>query len=149
MSILPNCVIVDIDGTLANCEHRRQHVVCKPKNFKAFNESMHADTVHSAVDQLVRVINGQSWKIVLCSGREETYRDVTVNWLRSYQIPFHALYMRAAKDYRADDVVKSELLDRIIADKYVPLFALDDRDRVVTMWRARGMPCFQVAPGAF
>lgn len=25
----------------------------------------------------------------------------------------------------------------------------DDRDKVVSMWRARGVACFQVAPGAF
>jgi len=25
----------------------------------------------------------------------------------------------------------------------------DDRDQVVEMWRANGIPCFQVAPGNF
>lgn len=29
------------------------------------------------------------------------------------------------------------------------LCAYDDRDRVVVMWRAEGIPCFQVAPGDF
>jgi hypothetical protein len=64
-------------------------------------------------------------------------------------VPNHALYMRPARDSRDDGIVKSELLDRIIADGYEPWLAIDDRDRVVEMWRARGLTCLQCAPGDF
>ena len=57
--------------------------------------------------------------------------------------------MRAEGDYRADDVVKGELLDRILADGYHPELVFDDRTRVVNMWRARGIMCAQVAEGDF
>lgn len=144
-----NCVIVDIDGTIANCDRRRPHIVCKPKNWKAFNAEMHADTVHSDIDRLVRAFNAQGYRIVLCSGREEVYRAVTERWLDKWMIPFHALYMRAEKDYRADDIIKSELLDRILADGHKPWLVVDDRKRVVDMWRKRGLTCLQCAEGDF
>lgn len=148
-TILPNCVIVDIDGTLANCDHRRSHITSTPKNWALFNAAMCDDTVHSVVYDLVNMLHQQTWEIVLCSGREEVFRDVTKAWLRKWRVPYNALYMRGEKDYREDDVVKSELLDQILADGYVPWFALDDRDRVVAMWRKRGLVCLQVASGKF
>jgi hypothetical protein len=52
-------------------------------------------------------------------------------------------------DYRADDIVKEEFLDRILADEYGTQRVFDDRDRVVTMWRRRGLVCCQVAEGNF
>lgn len=30
-----------------------------------------------------------------------------------------------------------------------PLYIYDDRQKVVDMWRSKGLTCFQVAPGNF
>lgn len=144
-----NCIIVDIDGTLADCEHRRHHITAKPKNWAAFNAAMDHDKPIYAVDRLVRILNGGGFKIVLCSGREEVYRATTEIWLEKWCVPYHALYMRGVKDYRADDIIKGELFDQIKADGWRPMFAIDDRDRVVAMWRGRGLVCLQAAPGDF
>lgn len=46
--------------------------------------------------------------------------------------------------------VKKELFDRYVRDKYNIRFVLDDRDRVVKMWRNEiGLKVLQVAEGAF
>jgi hypothetical protein len=58
------------------------------------------------------------------------------------------LYMRQDGDFRRDDIVKQEILDKYI-DKDRVLFVLDDRDQVVDMWRRNGLTCFQVAEGDF
>ena len=57
--------------------------------------------------------------------------------------------MRRGSDRRPDYVVEAELLDRILADGYRPIMAFDHREQVVKMWRARGVPCAQVAEGNF
>lgn len=144
-----NCVIVDIDGTLADCDHRRIHIISKPKNWKAFNELMEHDTPVASIDRLVRLFNSSGYKIILCSGREAAFRSVTETWLAKWGVPYERLYMRAEKDYRGDDLVKGELLDQIMADGWRPWLAIDDRNRVVDMWRARGLLCLQCAPGDF
>lgn len=59
------------------------------------------------------------------------------------------VYMRKDGDHRPDNEVKSELLARIRADGHDPIMAFDDRDQVVKMWRAAGIPCAQVADGNF
>jgi len=57
--------------------------------------------------------------------------------------------MRADSDRRSDDIVKRELLARIRGDGFDPQLAIDDRKRVVDMWRSEGLICAQVAEGEF
>lgn len=57
--------------------------------------------------------------------------------------------MRGDSDRRADDIVKRELLARMRADNFDPASAIDDRRRVVEMWRSEGLICAQVAEGDF
>ncbi len=57
--------------------------------------------------------------------------------------------MRPEKDYRDDGTIKAELLDKILADGWEPWLVVEDRQRVVDMWRARGLTCLQCAPGDF
>jgi len=42
-----------------------------------------------------------------------------------------------------------EIFDNHIAPKYNISYVLDDRDRVVDMWRSLGLTCFQVDWGNF
>lgn len=142
-------IIFDIDGTLADITHRRHHVATKPKNWPAFQKAAHLDTPHEPVAVIARSLGTLAHRIILCSGRGEQERPVTEAFLEKYQIPYRALYMRAEGDYRHDDIIKGELLDRILADGYRPEFVFDDRTRVVKMWRERGLMCAQVNEGDF
>lgn len=147
----PMDVIFDIDGTLADITHRRHHVATKPKNWQAFAAGCADDKVNEPIAAIGRLFLLGN-RIICCSGRNEAQREVTETWLDKMWglVGRHsALYMRADGDYRADDIVKEELLDRIIADGYWPVLAFDDRDRVVAMWRRRGLVCCQVAEGDF
>lgn len=143
------CVIFDIDGTICDLSHRRHHVATKPKNWKAFNEALHLDVPNEPVVRLLNTFADADHKIVLCSGREAVFREQTEEWLAEHKVAYHALYMRPAKDYRDDGTVKGELLDVILADGWKPWLVIDDRDRVVAMWRARGLTCLQCAEGNF
>jgi hypothetical protein len=73
----------------------------------------------------------------------------TAEWLDRHSIRYTRLFMRPDGDSRPDDILKEEILDRDILPHWIPEMALDDRDRVVAMWRRRGIPCLQVAPGDF
>ena len=85
----------------------------------------------------------------MVTGRDATFRQVTSDWLSKNQIFYNQLLMRPEGDKRRDDLVKRELYDQHIKDKYNVLFVLDDRDRVVAMWRSLGLTCLQVALGDF
>jgi hypothetical protein len=70
-----------------------------------------------------------------------------VKWLAEKGVNYHDLLLRKDKDRRADSVVKREMLATI--DKSKILFVVEDRSRVVEMWRSEGLVCLQCAPGEF
>lgn len=140
-------VIFDIDGTLADVSERILHLKKKPKNWKAFFEGMAQDkTIHSMV-RLCNLLFTSGIQIILCSGRSEEHRPETVQWLAQHGVNYHKLLLRRDGDHRSDVIVKREMLASIDKDKI--LFVVEDRSRVVQMWRSEGLVCLQCAPGEF
>ena len=147
-------IICDIDGTIANCEHRKHHVTSKPKNHDAFYAGVKDDLPIPDVIRLVRRLIDDEYasplSLLFVTGRPEKCRDDTVEWLRKYHFyPVeYTLLMSKDGDFRQDYIVKQEILDKHI-DKERVWFVLDDREQVVNMWRRNGLTCFQVAEGKF
>lgn len=143
-------VVFDIDGTLANIEHRLDYVLSKPKNWKAFDAGIPNDKVKLPVAEMFWALDAtEQHTIILASGRNERSRQATEDWLRKNSLGNYAqLYMRKADDFRSDDIVKQEILDQIIADYgKKPDMVFDDRPRVVRMWRDNGIFVFNVYQG--
>jgi len=91
-----------------------------------------------------------SGEIILLSGRSELYAPQTVEWLEKHDIPFSYLYMRKVGDNRKDSIIKRELFEEFVENKFYVEFVLDDRDQVVDLWRKDlNLPCFQVYYGDF
>jgi hydroxymethylpyrimidine pyrophosphatase-like HAD family hydrolase len=141
-------IVFDLDGTLANIEHRLDYVRSKPKNWKAFDAGIPNDKVNEPVAEVFFSLRGHD--IIFASGRSERTRDATMKWLQDNRFwNYNAkLYMRKADDFRSDDIVKREMLDDIIADYgKKPDMVFDDRPRVVRMWRDAGIFVFNVYQG--
>jgi uncharacterized HAD superfamily protein len=133
-------IICDIDGTLADMGTR------KPFDF----ENVDRDQVKHATAEAVRVFHNAGYRIILLSGREDSSQTKTKNWLKANDIPYHDLLMRKTRDFRKDAIIKKELYEIHIKNKYEVLLVLDDRDQVVKMWREElGLTCFQVDYGDF
>jgi len=171
-------VIVDIDGTLANGEHRKHYIRsfgCKcgaiskelcviegcgasafKKDWDAFHDHVDRDTVIEPIAELVKQFDILGYYIIMCSGRwldkgNETQGVScgikTEDWLEKHKIPYRHLFMRNGGDSREDSVIKQEILELLPKERIA--WVLDDRDRVVSMWRRNGLTCLQVAEGAF
>lgn len=142
--IKPVAIIVDIDGTLAHSTGRDWW------DFERVGEDR--------VDRGVRFITTKLFphvRIFLVTGRDDTCREQTEKWLLDNTISYDHLLMRdpSLKDGHgnklADHIVKEDIYRCAIEPRCDVLFVLDDRDSVVDMWRRIGLPCYQVAPGAF
>lgn len=142
-------IVFDIDGTLANIEHRRSYIATKPKNWKAFNAGIVNDTPHEDIVWLTKVFASRLDAVILCSGRGEEHRDVTEKQMSDFGVHFRKLFMRPAKDHRQDYIIKVELLQQIRAEFGEPFLWFDDRSQVVDAIRAEGVRVLQVAPGDF
>lgn len=137
---LPAAVMCDIDGTLALMGNRG------PYDFAQCEGDRLNVPVRAALVSF-RLANDDH--IVLLSGRGEDYRPQTEAWLARHHVPYDELWMRAADDRRRDDIVKAELFDAHVRHRYAVRVSLDDRDRVVALWRRMGIPTWQVAYGNF
>ncbi|MGW0431164.1 phosphatase domain-containing protein [Micromonospora sp. NPDC003197] len=136
----PEIVLVDIDGTVALMSGR------SPYDMTRVGE----DRPNHAVIAAVRAMHAAGYGVVFCSGRDASCREVTETWLAEHVgVPYLALHMRAVGDSRKDSVVKKEIFEREIRDRYRVVGVFDDRMQVVRMWRDLGLTVFQVADGDF
>ncbi len=143
-------VLFDIDGTLADIAHRRVFLDKTPPDWKSFNAEMGEDTPNEPVVSLYRTLwDSGAYDIILVTGRNEQYRKVTEQWLTWNLIEFSRLIMRADKDFRADHIIKEEILHALRAEGKDILFTVDDRQQVVDMWRRNGITCLQCDVGDF
>ncbi|MGU3575680.1 hypothetical protein ACLBWZ_09105 [Brucellaceae bacterium C25G] len=143
-------IIFDLDGTLADIHHRRSYLKKDTPDWKKFNASMGSDTPNVPVVELYKTLwAANSYQLIIVSGRGEEYRAITEQWLVWNEIPFDILMLRQAGDFRTDAVVKREILLEIRARYGEVLFAVDDRQQVVDMWRENGVTCLQCAEGNF
>lgn len=146
-------IICDIDGTIADCEHRRHYITNKPKNHDAFYAGVRDDKPIGKIIYLLGTLLEYHIppSLIFVTGRPERTRKDTEWWLSEYLHLYphdYQMFMRKDKDYRQDYMVKQDILDKYI-DKSKVLFVLDDRDQVVQMWRRNGLTCLQVAEGNF
>jgi hypothetical protein len=142
-------IVCDIDGTIADIEHRRHFVRTKPRNWPAFNKAMVHDTPHTDIIWLYKLMQDADCTMLIASGRGEEDRAKTESWLAAQDIKWVKLYMRPAKDSRRDDIIKAEILEQIRTEFGEPYMWIDDRQQVVDAIRAAGIRVLQVAPGDF
>lgn len=141
--LLPWTIIVDLDGTL--CLHNGRN----PYDAARCEEDL---VNHSVLEVIHRFY--ESHEIIFMSGRSDKYRPETEKWLEKHVglegIYEYSLHMRTEGDQRKDSIVKRELFDQHIRDRFNVRFILDDRDQVVSMYRKElGLPVFQVNYGNF
>jgi len=143
-------VLFDVDGTLADIEHRRGFVTGGNRDWGRFNDAMGDDTPNKPVVDLYRTLwRSGDYRLILVTGRNERYRKLTGQWLTWNDIPFDRMLMRRDDDHRADHLVKRDILQQLQQEGLNIAFAVDDRQQVVDMWRAHGVTCLQCDVGDF
>lgn len=141
-----NVVIFDLDGTISDPSHRLHFVKSKQKDFDSFYAGVAEDKPKwDVINLLLKLKYDSLMEIWIVSGRSDLVRKETEEWLRSYGIVDVPLIMRKHGDYTHDATLKRQwLLDGTIPNKERILFCVDDRQRVVDMWRSEGLTCMQV-----
>lgn len=138
--------VFDLDGTICDNDHRKH--LAETKQWDAFNAACVYDKPRKAELALALAWVRNGGDIVYCTGRSADRMSETLWWMSEHNLPVGALLMRPRGDHRDDAVVKREILERHTSLENVA-FVVEDRDRVVAMWRSLGLTCFQNQPGAF
>ncbi len=149
-------IIFDLDGTLADCEHRRHFVdpLYREDSFrigKTFYEACDKDVPINHVIDIFSEYNDDEYncnEIQIWSGRCESVRDKTEKWLKKYtsfdRMNCRILKMRPIGDNTPDEKLKEKWLDEVIAEGKIIDFVFDNRTKVVDMYRRRGIFVFDV-----
>lgn len=155
-------VIFDLDGTLADCEHRRHYLDQKPRNWEMFFNECDKDKVIDPVANLLRYYrsnpNYQVWILSGRMGNVET-RSKTFEWLAKNDLsPSGSNFMgdiqehfkmRKDGDFRSDAEVKKEMITYLGLTPENTEVCFDDRNCMVSAYREWGFTVFQVAEGDF
>ena len=134
----PDAVIFDLDGTLALMGNRG------PYDTNVCDDKPNALVVKQALNE-----QSSGKKLIFMSGRVDTTYEDTKAWLEQQGLKVENLFMRVTGDFRSDVIVKEELFRNNVANEFNVLYAVDDRDSVVSAWRKMGLTCWQVANGNF
>lgn len=144
----PDAIICDLDGTLCDAINRRQYVEGKDKNFDKFYAEAKNDKPNKWCKFILESIP-RSVSIIIVTGRPEKWMTEAGEWMDRFNIRFNEFYARKDGDFRQDFIIKQEIYETHIKDKYNVLFCLDDRKQVTDMWRRNGLICLQCDDGNF
>ena len=146
-------IVVDLDGTLANIDHRLRFIRGDKdkKDWNGFYGAVGQDTINEWCVELIRAFRLAGYSIVIVSARRQSCLEETKKWLLNNHIFLHQNFMgtfelfllRKNNDYTPDVDLKRDWLHKFGKDKI--LFVVDDRARVVNMWREEGLVCLQCA----
>lgn len=138
---LPDCVIFDIDGTLALKTSDRGYYDWK----KVGEDSPNIMVINMAnMLKCFSMDNDNCLEIIVVSGRDAICEPETREWLEWNNVAFNHLYMRKQGDGRSDVVIKKEIYDTHINGKYNVVAVFDDRLAVCRQWHELGLPLFRV-----
>ena len=153
-TVTSNCVICDIDGTVAHMNNRN------PFDWS----NVYSDDIDEIVlNMVLGVSNKYDCDIVFLTGRDaDAYTD-TYKWLinklmiNNPEIPYiennkvddgrkYLLYSRNSQDMRKDSVIKTEIYNSMIVPNYDKVLCVfDDRPQMVDCWNDLGLKTIAVS----
>jgi len=149
---MKDTVLVDLDGTLANIDHRLHFVKQAKPDWDAFYNACDEDTPNEWCVKLIYAMQNVGCRILIVSARSKVVEEKTKSWLSKHLgmmvdldrriVNYDELIMlREVGDYTPDVDLKMRWL--ATQDKERILFVVDDRKRLVDAWRREGLVCLQ------
>jgi hypothetical protein len=143
---MKDIIVIDLDGTLANVDHRTPLIRKEKPDWDGFYGLAAQDRPNHWCVALIRAFQSALFQVVIVTARVPSTRVDTEMWLDMVfdgrSIP-PMVMVRAEGDFTADHELKKKWLQAHGKDRI--LFVVDDRQRVVDMWRAEGVTCLQCA----
>lgn len=135
-------IICDIDGTIANNDHR-QHLLKKFKDWDKFFSQLHLDEPYFEIIEKIKEFKKNGKEIVFITGRPERYRDETNSWLEKYFKFNYELLMRPNNETRSKIIVKTNIFKQNFSPEEIKIVFEND-NALIKLWRSFGLKTEQV-----
>lgn len=140
---MKNIILCDIDGTVANNDHR-QHFLEGKKDWDGFFSELVNDLpIQIIIDKVIQE-QGSGKEIVFLTGRPERYRYSTTLWLKNYFNFEFKLLMRKDNDQRNKILIKKEIFEENFINEEIFLVIDNDKD-LLKMWKGFGLTTLDVS----
>lgn len=142
-------VIIDIDDTLC-LAGKRFELAKKPDGKTDWDiahdpELVKKDKPNLPMIDLAKRYKKAGFKVVILTGRPDSIKKITKEWLKKYQIEYDELYMRSKKDhFLKANIFKKKIYQEFIKESV--LCAFDDDEEIIQMWNSLSIPAFKVYP---
>jgi hypothetical protein len=134
-----SCVIMDIDGTLADMRGIRG-----PFEWSRVGEDK---VIEHVADYARFLYSDVKYDLILFSGRDGSCREQTEDWLAEHNIGYDGLYMRPAGSTINDSTLKEQMYMDHLHKGFRVDHVVDDRQSVVRMWQSMGLKVLDVGNG--
>ena len=138
---MQKAIIIDIDGTIADASHRLHYVTGSYKDYESFYSLTSLD---SPIEIILDIILGMVWKhkAIFITGRRESCRQDTVNWLNANGFSWidYELYMRQDHDFKEAELVKKAIYDFHVSGKYEVVMSFEDKPSCVELRKELWIP---------
>ena len=144
----PQAIILDLDGTLCDCEHRVHFMRERPKRREEFHSACVHDSVIPASKAIIDMAEEKGIRVILLSARPIRFKPQTEGWLKRNHIHYDQLILSSHPEL-SDPDYKIKMYKELIEPFNEVIFTVDDRDTVVQMWRQNGLTCLDIAGNHF
>ena len=135
--------VFDLDGTIADIQHRVGYIkkpyITVKRDYQRFFEECKNDKPGEWIIDIMRMLPREN--IYILSGRNGNVIHESVKWLEENNVPYNKIYMRYRTNYESDEILKLRMIDNGLKEKIQ--WIVDDRQRVVDMWRENGLKVLQ------
>ena len=130
-------VLCDIDGTVANNDHRQHYLEGKKDWDGFFSELINDSPIKHVIKRINQeVLNGN--EIIFITGRPERYRYSTNLWLKEIFSFSYDLFMRKNGDKRNKLIIKKEIFQNHL-EKMNIILCIDNDEDLLLQWRELGL----------
>jgi hypothetical protein len=144
-------VVFDLDGVLANGDHR-QHLLNptggRKKDWQTFFSKAGGDALIAEVASLTILLDPALHRVLL-TARPTTIQQLTLDWLSEHSIRWDLLVMRPDREFSPSPVAKRHAVRELRAHGFELLLAFDDDRRNVDMFHDEGIPCIYIHSGYY
>lgn len=143
------CVLVDVDGVIADGWHRQHFLQDGKRDWKNFFANAFADSpIEGSVEMTHDFDEGTA--VVFLTARPHNLHEVTVEWIQEHGYRWDVLIMRHRSDGGlSSPKFKRRSVDELIERGFDPQLAIDDDQRNIDMFSDAGLPVRYVHSGYY
>lgn len=141
---MKNLILFDLDGTIANIDHRLHYLSRENINWNEFEEQSEYDLPIVPTVVMMHALSQSGRQVWIWTGRSSHVESMTKVWLARHGIPYHQLLMRPKGTELSTMALKKRWLNDAPVPRERVICAYDDDPMIIRGLKNEGLLVFGV-----